>query len=133
MKILTGLMFLACFASFADVDDEAGLNLDSYTDFATDYFGSYYPSQHLTGYGTGGYGDPLSSPYSLNVCGSGNTSSSFCTSEAPDTRISEWRFIPSIGWRKFSGYGAMRKDWWDFKKTQRWPFSWQQKHGYNWW
>lgn len=29
-----------------------------------------------------------------------------------------WRYVSGIGWRKFSPEGAMRKDWWDYKRTR---------------
>jgi hypothetical protein len=32
----------------------------------------------------------------------------------------EWRFIPSLGWRKFSPLGAQIKDWNDWKKVRGW-------------
>ncbi len=118
-------------ASFARSDDQE-LNLNETSD-AYNYWGGFSRNAPLTGYGTGGYGDITRADFNPNVCGAGDRDGVNCTAYDPDLAIAEWRFIRNIGWRKFTAYGAARKDWWDFKKTQRWPFTNYQKYGYNWW
>jgi hypothetical protein len=76
-----------------------------------------------TGYGRGGYGDPLYTNVNLNVCQSDTVDLSKCTPNDPDAGQYQWRFITNIGWRKFAPYGAARKDWWDYKRTIGWPFN----------
>lgn len=75
-----------------------------------------------TGYGSGGYGDALNANFNLKACSSSSQNENNCTSEEPDAGEYEWRFIKNLGWRKFSKYGAARKDWWDYKKNLGWPF-----------
>lgn len=97
------------------------------------YFGRYSSSPHYIGYGSGGYGDPLTADFNLNVCRHPQKTGPTCTAEDPDLSIYQWRFVRNIGWRKFSRYGAARKDWWEYKRQQGWPFTNYQKYGYNWW
>jgi hypothetical protein len=80
----------------------------------------------------GGYGDPPSQSFNLRVCGQGERDGANCTASNPDANYQEWRFVPNLGWSKFSRYGAARMDWWNFKKTIRWPFGRYQTFGYNW-
>lgn len=74
-----------------------------------------------TGYGTGGYGDPMIANFPLKACTTRTVDQTNCTLNYPDSDF-EWRYINNLGWRKFSGSGAARKDWWDFKHTLNWPF-----------
>lgn len=34
-----------------------------------------------------------------------------CVEERPFSGPDEWRYIPSLGYRKFSAFGAARRDW----------------------
>jgi hypothetical protein len=62
--------------------------------------------------------------YSANsmICNPSTVDYSKCLETDPDGGQLEWRFIRNLGWRKFTKYGAARKDWWDYKKTLGWPF-----------
>lgn len=84
-----------------------------------------------TGYGSGGYGDPTAANFNLNVCTSPTQDQSNCTAAYPDSGRLEWRFIKNIGWRKFSPYGAARKDWLEYRKSLRWPFFRFNPYGQN--
>jgi hypothetical protein len=132
---LATMVLLISFTARAEEADE--LNLDEAIDAVVansslNYFGRYYRNQPLTGYGTGGYGDPRFANFSLNVCGAGEVDGPNCSSN-PDGGNTNWRFIRGIGWRKFSDFDAARKDWWDYKKTIGWPFNEYAKRGWNWW
>jgi hypothetical protein len=119
--------------SISSISESRELNLDEASDAVNTYFGSFHRNDALTGYGTGGYGDPLTANFNQNVCRSGETDGKNCTARDPDLGIAQWRFIRNIGWRKFSAYGVARKDWWEYKRTLGWPFSNYQKFGWNWW
>lgn len=85
-------------------------------------YGGYGAAGLGVGYGMGGYGDANNANFSLKVCAAKAVDSKNCTADNPDTGELEWRFIKNLGWRKFTKYGAARKDWWDYKKTLGWPF-----------
>ncbi len=74
-----------------------------------------------TGYGTGGYGDPMIANFNTKVCTTRTVDQTGCTLDYPDRDL-QWRYINNVGWRKFTGVGAARKDWWDYKHTFNWPF-----------
>ena len=122
--------FLLSITAISESNDE--LDLDEVVD-ANNYFGGYHRNDALTGYGTGGYGDPLTVDFNQNVCKPGEKEGPNCTARDPDLGIAQWRFVRNIGWRKFTAYGAARKDWWEYKRTLGWPFSSYQKYGWNWW
>lgn len=106
--------------------DDRNLNLETEDSYGSYGFGNGFYGHGgygLTGYGSGGYGDPTVAPFNLRVCTSRTVDQSKCTNDYPETEPLEWRFIKNIGWRKFTPYGAARKDWSDFKKTIGWPFN----------
>lgn len=73
---------------------------------------------NFTGYGSGGYGDPAT--YNrTQYCNGRQMDQSKCMSAYPDSKVSQWRFIKSLGWRKMTNLDAARFDWWNFKGTQR--------------
>lgn len=72
-----------------------------------------------TGLGAGGYGDPNRAGFDLEVCK--NKDQKNCTRDYPDSTDYEWRYIEYVGWRKFSRFGANRKDWWDLKRFFGYP------------
>jgi hypothetical protein len=75
-----------------------------------------------TSYGQGGFGDASNISPNKKICTASMVDQSTCTADYPDASEQEWRFIKGIGWRKFTKYGAARKDWWDYKKTFDRPF-----------
>lgn len=132
MKWALVLLWLSAPVFSENFDDETQLNLDETSDQIFNY-GLGRRHAPLTGYGSGGYGDPLIANGSLNVCQNGEQSSAYCTSSEPDLRVSQWRFITGIGWRKFTAYGAARKDWWEFKQQIGSPFTYRKyRNIYGW-
>ena len=129
--INTVLLAVVLTGMHASAETDEALNLDEASD-SYNYFGRYGQYPKLTGYGTGGYGDPTQPNFNLNVCASGQASGDQCTEFNPETGHTEWRFVRNLGWRKFTTYGAARKDWWEYKQTQRWPFNRYQTFGWNW-
>lgn len=121
------LLFVAACTAQASNDeltlDQAGDLFGYYGGFNYGYGG--YGAAHNQGlgarYGMGGYGDAATANNSLKVCTASDLSRN-CYADNPDAGELEWRFIKNLGWRKFTKYGAARKDWWDYKKTLGWPF-----------
>lgn len=131
-KVLWLSIFLMGATSYSEEVDQQ-LQLDEASDAVYNYFGRFDSNEPLTGYGTGGYGDATTADFNLRVCSSKEETGINCTADDPDAGYMEWRFIKHLGWRKFSRYGTARKDWWDYKKTLRWPFGRYQTFGYNRW
>jgi hypothetical protein len=109
---------------------EEEINLEDNVSFLTGFLGTGFldiaPIQgprHGPGinYGLGGYGDPLHANFSTLVCPL-DAVDTWCTPGNPDENMLFWRFIENIGWRKFTPYGAARKDWWEFKAILGYPF-----------
>lgn len=125
-SILLGIFILLAgtFAVGNHADEDLTLKETS------DFFSYYTPGPgrgpsgnnygYSTLYGMGGYGDPLYTNTKLSVCNS-RVNRDNCTTYDPDEGLDEWRFVKDLGWRKFSRYGAARKDWWDYKRSTGWP------------
>jgi hypothetical protein len=92
----------------------------AYANFLGNSYSPYDGNYGLQGgYRTRGYGDKNYVNFNLNVCTSSAAGQRNCTAGYPDGDKLVWRFIGGLGWRKFSPYGAARKDWSDYKKIVR--------------